>query len=150
MDDTTARATMQRFGQAFFARDAALLAQAMTPDAQWHFAIGSDAPHGRVRVGVAGFLQGIAENDALFEALRFDDVLCQALGEDKIVMTYRVTGQHRGGAFFTLRGIELITVVDGRVSMKDVFWKQYRAASEGERSDQVHDTTGRRTHLADR
>lgn len=128
MDDTTARATMRRFGQAFFARDAVLLAQAITPDAQWHFAIGADAPDGRVRIGVAGFLQGISENDALFEKLRFDDVACEALGQDKFVMTYLVTGRHRGGAAFTLRGIELITVVDGRVSMKDVFWKQYREA----------------------
>ena len=68
-----------------FARDAVLLAQAITPDAQWHFAMGADAPHGRVRIVVAGFLLGISENDVLFD-----------------------------------------TVVDGRVSMKDVFWKQYR------------------------
>lgn len=128
MNDTTAHAVMQRFGKAFFARDAALLAQAMTPDAQWHFAIGADAPHGRVRIGVAGFLQGISENNALFEKLRFDDVVYRPMGDDKIVMTYLVTGQHRGGAPFTLRGIELITVVDGRVSMKDVFWKQHREA----------------------
>ena len=126
MNDTSARAVMQRFGQAFFTRDAALLGQVITPDAQWHFAIGADAPHGRVRIGVSGFLQGIAENEVLFEKLRFDDVACQALGSDKIVMTYVVAGQHRGGVAFTLRGVELITVADGRVSMKDVFWKQYR------------------------
>lgn len=126
MNDTTARGVMQRLGQAFFARDAVLLAQAITPDAQWHFAMGADAPHGRVRIGVAGFLQGISENDLLFDKLRFDDVVCHALGDDKIVMTCLVNGQHRGGDAFSLRGIELITVVDGRVSMKDVFWKQYR------------------------
>jgi ketosteroid isomerase-like protein len=125
MDDTTAHAVMQAFGKAYFARDAALLAQVITPDAQWHFAMGADAPHGRVRVGVAGFLQGIAENEALFEKLRFEQVVCQGLGADKIVMTYLVNGQHRGGSAFSLRGVELITVVDGRVALKDVFWKQY-------------------------
>jgi ketosteroid isomerase-like protein len=124
MDDAAARALMKGFGQAYFARDPALLAQVITSDAQWHFAMGSDAPHGRVRVGVAGFLQGIAENDALFEKLRFDQVVCQGLGTDKIVMTYLINGQHRGGAAFALRGIELITVLDGRIAMKDVFWKQ--------------------------
>ena len=126
MDDTTAHAMMQTFGKAYFARDAALLAQVITHDAQWHFAMGSDAPHGRVRVGVPGFLQGIAENEALFEKLRFEQVVCQGLGADKIVMTYGLSGQYRGGAAFSLRGVELITVVDGRIALKDVFWKQYR------------------------
>ena len=128
MDDATALIVMQRFGQAYFARDAERLAQAITSDAQWHFAIGADAPHGRVRTGVAGFLQGIAENDALFEKLRFDQVVCRGLGDDRIVMTYLVNGQHRGGSGFSLRGIELITMLDGRIAMKDVFWKQHRAS----------------------
>jgi ketosteroid isomerase-like protein len=125
MDDATATAVMQRFGKAYFKRDPVLLAQAITDDAEWHFAFGADAPHGRVRKGVAGFLQGIAENDALFEKLRFEDVVCRGLGDDAIVMTYLIDGRRRGGADFRLRGIELITVRDARIARKDVFWKQY-------------------------
>ena len=49
MDDASALIVMQRQGQAYFARDAERLAQAITSDAQWHFAIGAGAPHGRVR-----------------------------------------------------------------------------------------------------
>ena len=58
MDDIAATQVMQRFGKAFFNRDPALLAQAITADAQWHFAFGPDSPDGRVRTGVDGFLQG--------------------------------------------------------------------------------------------
>ena len=126
MDDATATAVMQRFGKAYFKRDPALLAQAITEDAEWHFAFGADAPHGRVRKGVEGFLQGIAENDALFETLRFEDVVITPLGDDRIVMTCRVDGRYRAGGAFSLRGVELITVRDGRIAKKDVFWKQYR------------------------
>jgi len=124
MDDVTAAALMQRFGKAFFSRDRALLAETVTDDVQWHFAIGSDGPHGRVRIGVDGILQGIQENDALFERLRFTDVVCHAVGADRIVMTYLLDGKHRDGDAFSLRGIELITVRDGRVAVKDVYWKQ--------------------------
>ena len=126
MDDTTATAIMQRFGKAYFKRDRALLAEVLCADAQWHFAFGADAPDGRVRKGVDGFLRGIEENDALFEQLRFGDVKCFGLDAERIVMTYLVEGKVREGAPFSLRGIELVTVRDGRIAKKDVFWKQYR------------------------
>jgi ketosteroid isomerase-like protein len=127
MDDATAAAVMRRFAQAFFGRDSARLAEAITDDAEWRFAIGDDGPDGRVRVGVAGFLRGIAENDALFERLRFEDVAIRGCGADRIVMTYLAEGRIRGGAEFALRGVELITVRDGRIAVKDVYWKQSRA-----------------------
>lgn len=126
MDDSTATAIMQRFGKAYFRKDRALLAEVLCEDAEWHFAFGADAPDGRVRKGVHGFLRGIAENDALFERLRFDDVKCFGLGPDRIVMTYSAEGKYRDGEPFSLRGIELVTVREGRIAKKAVFWKQYR------------------------
>lgn len=127
MDDITATAIMQRFGKAYFKRDRALLAEVLCEDAQWHFAFGTDAPDGRVRKGVDGFLRGIEENDALFERLRFTDVKCFGLDAERIVMTYLVEGKYRDGEAFSLRGIELVSVRDGRIAKKDVFWKQFRA-----------------------
>lgn len=128
MDDRTATEVMQRFGKAFFSRDAAEIAKVITEDAEWHFAMGEDGPDGRVRKGLAGFMQGIADNDAWFASLRFEHVVCRGFGTDQIVMTYLVRGHMRAGAAFTQRGIELITVRDGRVALKDVFWKQSRAS----------------------
>lgn len=115
---------MARFGKAFFSKDPAKLAEVLTDDAEWHFAIGPDAPHGRVRKGVDGFVQGIAENDARFERLKFNDVQCQWTESDQLVMTYTLDGKYRDGDDFALRGVELVTVRDGRVARKDVFWKQ--------------------------
>ncbi|WP_416897896.1 MAG: nuclear transport factor 2 family protein [Minwuia sp.] len=115
---------MRRMGKAIFKADRALLEGALTNDAEWHFAIGEDAPDGRVRKGVDGFLEGIADNNALFESLRFEEIDYAVLGDERILMTYRVEGRHRGGDAFTQRGVEIITVRDGRVAKKDVFWKQ--------------------------
>ena len=126
MDDTAATAIMQRFGKAYFKRDRALLAEVLCEDAEWHFAFGADIPDGRVRKGVEGFLRGIEENDALFEQLRFNEVKCFGLDAGRIIMTYLVEGKVRDGEPFSLRGIELVTVRDGRVAKKDVFWKQHR------------------------
>ncbi len=76
--------------------------------------------------GLLGFLRGIEENDALFERLRFNDVKSFGLNADRIFMTYLVEGKVRDGEPFSLRGIELVTVRDGRIAKKDAFWKQYR------------------------
>ena len=124
MDDTEAEAVMARFGSAYFSKREERLADAVTPDAEWQFAFGADAPHGRVRKGVAGFMQGMRENEELFETLRFDDVVIRGLGDNQIVMTYTANGRHRGGEAFSLRGVELVTAKDGRVHRKDVFWKR--------------------------
>lgn len=115
---------MARFASAYFSKDPSRIADAITDDAEWHFAFGSDAPDGRVRRGLAGFMQGISENDELFERLRFDNVITRPFGEAQILMTYLANGRYRHGGDFALRGVELITVRDGRIAMKDVFWKQ--------------------------
>lgn len=115
---------MRRMGKALFSADRDKMNVALTPDAEWHFAIGEDAPNGRVRIGIDGFLQGIADNNALFEHLKFNDISYAPFGEDQIVMTYTINGKHRGGEAFTQRGVEIITARDGKVAKKDVFWKQ--------------------------
>lgn len=115
---------MRRMGKALFSVDPDQMATVLTDDAEWHFAIGEDAPDGRVLKGVAGFLEGVRRNKALFEALRFEDIRYEPFSDDRIVMTYLVVGKHRGGDEFAQRGVEIITTRDGKVARKDVFWKQ--------------------------
>lgn len=115
---------MRHMGKALFTADRERLQDAFTEDAEWHFAIGQDAPFGRVRKGVDGLLQGIADNRALFESLRFEDISYAPFGDDQIVMTCRVEAKPHGSAPFTQRGVEIITVRDGKVAKKDVYWKQ--------------------------
>jgi ketosteroid isomerase-like protein len=127
--DDDAQAVLARFGSAYFSKQAERLADAITPDAEWHFAFGPDAPHGRVRKGIDGFMRGLRENDEMFESLRFDDVVIRAIADDQIVMTYTANGR-RDGEAFSLRGVELVTVHEGRVRKKDVFWKRQTAHAE--------------------
>lgn len=124
MDDKAAEQVMAAFAGAYFSGDRERLREVITADAEWHFAFGPDAPHGRVRRGLDGFMQGMRDNAELFERLRFNDVVIRALGDDQVVMTYLAEGRRHDGDPFALRGIELITVRDGRLAMKDVFWKQ--------------------------
>ena len=124
MGDGAAEQVMAAFAKAYFSGDRGRLAEVITEDAEWHFAFGRDAPHGRVRRGLDGFMLGIRENAELFQQLRFNNVVIRDLGDDEIVMTYLAEGRRHDGEPFALRGVEIIRVRDGRVAMKDVFWKQ--------------------------
>ena len=116
---------MKRFGKGFMRADAELLAQSTTNDFEWHFAAGPDEPDGKIFRGVEGVMQGIAENRTNFENRRFNDVEYYPAGDDKFVMTARVTGiKVASGKNFNLRIIELYTVRDDLIAKKDVFWKQ--------------------------
>ena len=122
--DAQANKFAVRLGKAMFRASPEALEALLTPDAEWHFAIGRDVPDGRVRKGIDGFIQGIAENKRAFAELRFEDVEVTGFTHDQFIMRYRIAGKKRSGKSLNLRGIEVITVVEDRVSKKDVFWKQ--------------------------
>jgi ketosteroid isomerase-like protein len=125
MTDLQAQDLMRRFSKAFFSRDAAEIASVVTEDFEWHFAIGPDAPDGHVHRGALGAVAGIELNATRFEALRFEDVRFRVVSATEILMTCRVDGRRRDGDAFSVRGIELFTIRDGKVAKKDVFWKQH-------------------------
>lgn len=116
---------MRRFGEGFMREDLEVLRGVTTEDFEWHFAVGSDGPDGKVYRGAEGTLEGKRDNAKIFQDLRFNDIEYYPASDDKFVMTARVTGVlSTTGKPFNLRTIELYTVRDERISKKDVFWKQ--------------------------
>lgn len=116
---------MRRFGAAFFRRDLEALAQVVTPDFEWRFAIGQDSPDGRVYRGIDGVARGFSERDRLLRDTRYEEVGTEFFGE-RGLMRYRVRGGFVDGDDFDLRGVELLEFRDGRLALKDVYWKAYR------------------------
>jgi ketosteroid isomerase-like protein len=110
---------------AFFKRELGALRDCITEDFEWHFALGPDAPHGRLYKGIAGIEQGFAERDRLMRDVRYNDVETELAG-DRALMEYRVTGTFLDGGPFNLRGVEVLSFRDGRLAKKDVYWKQFR------------------------
>jgi ketosteroid isomerase-like protein len=126
MTKTAHDEALKTFASAFFRRDLDALAKCTTADFEWRFAIGGDAPHGRVYRGVRGVETGYAERDALLASARYDEARTTALADGRVLMEYRVHGEFVGGRPFDLMGVELLTVRDGKVALKDVYWKQDR------------------------
>ena len=123
MDANARQRVLDRFLKAFMARDFAALADCVTADFEWRFAIGPDAPDGKVYRGLDGLRQGFAERDAALSAVRYDDLRTTVAGE-RLVLEYRVSGTDRAGKSFNLRGVELFDFAGTRIAIKDVFWKQ--------------------------
>ena len=128
LSDETIENIMTKFGSAFMHKDFNALSQVLTEDAKWHFAFGPHAPYGFVYSGLEGFKQGIADHEKRFQSLRFEDISYFPGGADMIVMTAQVQGIYADGKAFDFRSVELITVRDNRISIKDVYWKQKTAA----------------------
>ena len=128
MTDEYAQDLMRRFAKAFFSRSEAAIAEVATEDFEWHFAIGTDSPDGRVHRGSSQVVAGIERNASEFECLRFEEVRFQVVSPTQIMMTCRVDGKRRDGEAFSVRGLEVFTVRDGKVAKKDVFWKQHSGA----------------------
>lgn len=114
---------LKQFGSAFFKRDLEALAACTTDDVEWRFAIGADAPFGRVYRGIDGFAQGFVERDENFDNLRYDEVKTTALGDGRVLMEYRVIGVDTHGKDIDYYGLELYAFRDGRVALKDAYWK---------------------------
>jgi len=127
MSQTEQDKILRRFGSAFFKRDLAALAEVVTPDFEWRFAIGGDDPHGRVYRGLDGVATGFAERDRLLESARYDDVVNTPMADGRVLMEYRVSGAFMDGTPFNLKGVEVLAFRDGRLAVKDVYWKQHRA-----------------------
>ena len=114
---------LKAFAAAFFRRDFEALAEVTSDDFEWHFAFGPDLPKGRVYRGLDGLHQGFAERDRMITRARYDDVEVSPMAGGA-VMTYRVHGEFANGKAFNVRGIELYRFRDGRVALKDAYWKQ--------------------------
>jgi ketosteroid isomerase-like protein len=115
---------LKKFGSAFFKRDLEALAACTTDDVEWRFAVGADAPFGRRYVGIDGFALGFQERDEKFRQVRYDEVKTTALADGRVLMEYRVIGTDADGNEIDLYGLELYAFRDGRVALKDAYWKQ--------------------------
>lgn len=75
----------------------------LRPRTRPHHRCAGVCPSPRSRRGLDYFMQGMADNAAMFERLRFDDAICRGLHGDGLVMMYLARGKWRAGDEFTPR-----------------------------------------------
>ncbi len=126
---------MTDFKRAFAKGDAEALAQVITPEFEWHmnwFPAAGAQSTGKVLRGLDEVMAEIRWRAANWSQVRFDGVEERYLIEDGdaedaagdlVVQTFTISGQDENGEGFQVDAVDLYRIVDGRLTLKDTYWK---------------------------
>jgi ketosteroid isomerase-like protein len=123
IDRDAAIIVLKAFGKAFNSGDIDGILGQVTDDFEWRLHEGPDIPDGRVvkgREAVRGALEARAK---LIEHLRFSETELM-FGDNHIVGRFRATGAYKNGQIIDVRGTDIYSFRDGKISIKDSYWKR--------------------------
>jgi len=123
MTDKEITALMRAFGKAFNAGNVDGILACVTDDFEWRMAEGPDAPWGRVVRGREEVRQALQDRDKSVRNVRFSETAMTIAG-DKVIGTFRLTGERADGSPCDWRGCDLYEVRDGKIAYKDSYWKR--------------------------
>ncbi|MAG98180.1 MAG: hypothetical protein CMM08_16000 [Rhodospirillaceae bacterium] len=119
---------MKRFGRAFFKADREGLSKCLSDDFVWHLHHGdrgTDEPHGRTLLGLDAFLEELAWRKQNWREVRIENVRECPAG-DGVLQTFEISGINEAGQAFRNKVVDLYTIVNGRIAVKDTYWKVFR------------------------
>jgi ketosteroid isomerase-like protein len=126
MSDAAITALMKAFGRAFNAGDIDGILACVTPDFEWRLAEGPDAPWGRVVRGAEEVRRMLADRGKAMRNVRFSETEMAVYG-DRVIGTFRLTGERSDGTACDWRGLDHYVVRDGKIACKDSYWKRIAA-----------------------
>ena len=115
---------LSAFSKALFARDVEAVYGTVTPDFIWRLPIGPDAPMAREIKSREQLAAYFDERERMYQGVRFHDVVYHH-APDATFMTFRVAASRKdGGAGVDAHGMERYLFRDGRIALKDAYWKR--------------------------
>ena len=130
-DRASVMTLLRAFGKAFNAGDVDGILACVTDDFEWRLAEGPDAPDGRIVRGKEEVRQALRERDARFRSARFSETEV-FIAEGQVIGRFRATGSYASGAPLDVRGVDLYPIRDGRIAVKDSYWKRIAPAGDSE------------------
>jgi len=122
IDRKAAMECLKAFGKAFNAADADGVLAQVTDDFEWRLHEGPDAPHGAIVKGREAVRAALEARARAIESLRFSETEV-LFGDDHVVGRFRATGAYRNGRPIDVRGLDLYAFRDGKIAVKDSYWK---------------------------
>ena len=123
MADDDVMALLRQFGKAFNRGDIEGILACVTDDFEWRLAEGPDAPDGKVVRGKEAVRAALEERDRAIAEMRFSETAVTIAG-DTVFGTFRAVGKTRDGRNIDRRGLDIYRIRDGRIALKDSYWKQ--------------------------
>jgi ketosteroid isomerase-like protein len=123
MADDDVMALLRQFGKVFNRGDIEGILACVTDDFEWRLAEGPDAPDGKVVRGKEAVRAALEERDRAIAEMRFSETAVTIAG-DTVFGTFRAVGKTRDGRNIDRRGLDIYRIRDGRIALKDSYWKQ--------------------------
>ena len=114
---------LRAFGKAFNKGDIDGILACVTEDFEWRLASGPDAPDGKVVRGKEAVRRALEERDREVAEMRFSETSVTIAG-DTVYGAFRAIGTTRDGRAIDRRGIDVYRVREGKIALKDSYWKR--------------------------
>ena len=112
-----------QFLEGFATADSAALTAVVSDDFTWHLHTRRGDYRGRTVSGVGAMIGILQERRLAWRDVRYADVRLIA-SDDRVFQTYRVTGNDLESGPFDATGIDLYEIRNGKITLKDSYWKQ--------------------------
>lgn len=123
MDQNQAMDVLRAFGKAFNKGDVDAILECVTDDFEWRLAEGPDAPDGKIVKGKEAVRAALEERDRTTKSMRFSETSVHFAGET-VIGCFRATGEMTDGTEIDQRGVDIYQFRDGKISVKDSYWKR--------------------------
>ena len=123
---------MNAFKRAFGKADRDAFAEVVTDDFKWHmhwYLPDDPQPTGNIVTGPDAVMAEVAWRAANWSDVRFEGVE-ERFVDDLVVQTFRISGTDHAGERFEVDAVDLYRIVDGRLALKDTYWKRPAIAGE--------------------
>jgi ketosteroid isomerase-like protein len=122
IDQKAAMDVLKAFGKAFNSGDVDGILSQVTDDFEWRMHEGPLAPDGEIVQGRDAVRAALARRAERIDSIRFSEAEV-LFGDDHVVGRFRAIGAYKDGTAIDVRGIDIYSFKDGKISVKDSYWK---------------------------
>jgi ketosteroid isomerase-like protein len=122
IDKADALEVLKVFGRAFNQAEVDGILGCVTDDFEWRLADGPNAPDAKVLKGRDEVRDALELRGDKYKSIKFSETEL-FYAEEQVVGRFRATGEYADGRPLDVRGIDIYDFRDGKISVKDSYWK---------------------------
>jgi ketosteroid isomerase-like protein len=122
IDKAEALEVLKVFGRAFNKADVDGILGCVTDDFEWRLADGPDAPDAKVLKGSDEVRAALESRGDKYKSIKFSETEL-FYADEQVIGRFRATGEYADGRPLDVRGIDIYDFRDGKIAVKDSYWK---------------------------
>jgi ketosteroid isomerase-like protein len=123
IDRDQAMTALKAFGKAFNKGDVDGILACVTDDFEWRLFEGPDGPDAQILRGRDEVRAALAARSETYKNMRFSETEV-LFADDHVIGRFRATGEYADGTPIDVRGVDIYDLRDGKIAVKDSYWKK--------------------------